>query len=201
MKNFPFEAVIFDVDGTLALTANLHFDAFNAAAMRQNAAMDRAWYDARKGLDRTGLISAFAAAHDTALDVGRLARDSLAITIERAEATAVENPPIAALARRLHGHVPLGVGSNAETPIVEAVLRGAGVSALFDALVTVTEAGRAKPDPAIFTLAARQLDTDPARCLVLEDSTEGLDAARAAGMTGWDVRNPDIVEKIEALAR
>lgn len=42
MTRFPFNAVIFDVDGTLALTADLHFDAFNAAAQAQGYGMTRA---------------------------------------------------------------------------------------------------------------------------------------------------------------
>lgn len=200
MTPLPFGAVIFDVDGTLALTASLHFDAFNAAAMRQGALMPRDWYDARKGLDRTGLIAAFAKLHGPGLDLRELARESLAITVDRAQAISVENPPVAALARRLHRQIPLAVGSNAETPVVEAVLRGIGLSSLFDALVTVCEAGASKPDPAIFALAAEKLGVSPKNCLVLEDSNEGLAAARAAGMTGWDVRDPAVLARIERTA-
>lgn len=199
MTPFPFGAVIFDVDGTLAMTASLHFDAFNAAAMRQGFRMAREWYDARKGLDRTGLVEAFAALHGAAVDRATLSRDSLAITIERAGEIAVENPPVAALARRLHGHLPLAVGSNAETAVVDAVLHGAGLAGLFDARVTVTEAGVAKPDPAIFVLAARLLAVEPAACLVLEDSDEGIAAARAAGMTVWDVRDSAVLARVEVM--
>lgn len=205
MTAFPFDAAIFDVDGTLALTANLHFDAFNAAALRQGARMDRGWYDARKGLDRRGLTAALVATHQREaghpLDAAGLMADSLALTIDRAATVAVENPPVAALARRLHGRVPLAVGSNAETPVVEAVLAGAGLTALFDAVVTVSDTGRAKPAPDIFTLAAARLGVAPDRCLVLEDSDEGLEAAHRAGMTGWDIREVRILRQIETLGR
>ncbi|MCB1328762.1 MAG: HAD family phosphatase [Maritimibacter sp.] len=205
MTVFPFDAAIFDVDGTLALTATLHFDAFNAAARRQGAQMTRAWYDSRKGLDRRGLTTALAQLHlretGRALDTGALMAESLALTIECAASVAVENPPVAAFARCLHGHVRLGVGSNAETPVVEAVLAGAGLAALFDAMVTVSDTGRAKPAPDIFTLAASRLGIAPDRCLVLEDSDEGLEAARRAGMTGWDIRDPQILRRMEAFGR
>lgn len=205
MTVFAFDAAIFDVDGTLALTATLHFDAFNAAALRQGAGMSRAWYDRRKGLDRRGLATALAQAHmretGRALDTGALTAESLALTIKRAAGVAVENPPVAAFARRLHGRVPLAVGSNAETPVVEAVLAGAGLTALFDTVVTVSDTGRAKPAPDIFTLAAARLGIAPDRCLVLEDSDEGLEAARRAGMTGWDIRDLQILRRMEALGR
>ncbi|MCB1357119.1 MAG: HAD family phosphatase [Maritimibacter sp.] len=203
MTAIPFDAVLFDVDGTLALTATLHFDAFNAAAKRQGAQMSRAWYDRRKGLDRRGLTAAFAASHEREtghrLDAGALMVDSLALTIERAALVAVENPPVAALARRLHGRVPLAVGSNAETPVAEVVLAGAGLAALFDAIVTVSETGRAKPAPDIFARAAARLGVAAHRCLVLEDSDEGMEAAHRAGMTGWDIRLARTMARVESF--
>ena len=203
MIDLPWDGVIFDVDGTLVQSASLHFDAFNAAARRQGAEMPRVWYDSRKGLDRTGLTTAFAAqiAAETGrdLDIDALSRDSLEITIDRAERLVTENPPVARFARSLHGHRPLAVGSNAETPVVEAMLRGAGLLDLFDAIVTVSDTGRAKPDPAIFLRAAGRIAVPPARSLVLEDSDEGLQAAARAGMTGWDVRDPGVLTRIAAV--
>lgn len=203
MIDWPWDGVIFDVDGTLVQSASLHFDAFNAAARRQGAEMERAWYDLRRGLDRTGLTAEFSA-RETALrgrtlDVDRLARDSLAITIERAGRLVAENPPVATFARRLHRRLPLAVGSNAETEVVTAMLGGAGLAGLFDLIVTVSDTGRAKPDPSIFLLAARRLGIAPARSLVLEDSDEGLEAASRAGMTAWDVRDPAVLARIGSI--
>lgn len=199
MTELDAKAVIFDCDGTLALTANLHFDAFNAALALQGARMDRAWYEARKGLDRNDLIAAFAAQHDGMLDRARLVADSRRITVERAERTAVENPPVAALARRLRGKLPIAIGSNAESDVVRAILRGAGLDHLFDEVITVVEAHKPKPDPAIFLLAAERLAVDPKGCLVLEDSDQGVQAALAAGMEVLDVRRDAALSRLEDL--
>lgn len=203
MTSFPFNAVIFDVDGTLALTADLHFDAFNAAAQAQGYGMTRAWYDLRKGLDRVALTEALArdvmAQAGFKLDRMQMVEASLELTIAHAREIAVENPPIARFARSLSGRVPIAVGSNAETPVVLAVLDGAGLSSLFEVVVTVSDTGRAKPDPAIFSLAAQRLGADPTQCLVLEDSDEGLAAARRAGMIAWDVRDPAILAQLDGL--
>lgn len=197
MTKLDAKAVIFDCDGTLALTANLHYDAFNAALALQGAHMNRIWYEARKGLDRNDLIAAFSEEHNGVLDKARLVAESRRITVERAEQTAVENPPVAALARRLKGILPVAVGSNAETDVVRAILRGAGLDHLFDVVITVTEATKPKPDPSIFLLAAEQLSVAPRGCLVLEDSEQGLQAAISAGMRVMDVRCPDILSRIE----
>ncbi|PRY20861.1 HAD superfamily hydrolase (TIGR01509 family) [Aliiruegeria haliotis] len=191
------KAVIFDCDGTLALTANLHFDAFNAALARQGAHMNREWYDARKGLDRNDLITEFSAQHAIELDRARIVADSRAITVERAAHSAVENPPVANLARRLKGTVPIAVGSNAETDVVRAILRGAMLDQLFDVVVTVVEALHPKPSPAIFLLAAERLAVAPNECLVLEDSEQGIEAAIAAGMNVLDVRLPETLSRID----
>lgn len=198
MTALDARAVIFDCDGTLALTADLHFDAFNAALARQGASMDRAWYEDRKGLDRNDLIAEFAAQHHCKLDCPRLVDDSRTITVERAGQTASKNPPVAAFARRLEGRIPMAVGSNAETEIVRAILRGAGLDHLFDVVITVVEARKPKPDPAIFLLAAERLAVAPGDCLVIEDSQQGIEAAIAAGMQVLDIRRFEDLSRIES---
>jgi beta-phosphoglucomutase-like phosphatase (HAD superfamily) len=71
-----------------------------------------------------------------------------------------------------------------------AGLAAPGLAALFDAVVTWSDvpAGRGKPAPDIFLLAARRLDARPDRCLVYEDADAGVNAALAAGMTAYNVR-------------
>lgn len=198
MTELEFDALIFDCDGTLALTADLHFNAFNAALQRQGARLRRDWYEARKGLDRCGLLAAYAQEHPGTLDTTRVFDDSIALTLELAGTTSRPNPPVAAFARRFHARRPMAVASNAETPVTRAILAGAGLLELFDVIVTVTEAGRAKPDPAMLFMAAEAMGVAPARCLVLEDSDQGLAAARAGGFAAWDVRQPEALARIEA---
>jgi beta-phosphoglucomutase len=53
---------------------------------------------------------------------------------------------------------------------------------LFDAIVDGNRTSRAKPDPEVFLLGARDLGADPISCLVFEDAQAGLDAAKAGGM-------------------
>jgi HAD superfamily hydrolase (TIGR01509 family) len=64
------------------------------------------------------------------------------------------------------------------------------LAALFDTVVTWSDvrAGRGKPAPDIFLLAARRLDARPDRCLVYEDTDAGVTAALAAGMSAYNVR-------------
>jgi HAD superfamily hydrolase (TIGR01509 family) len=84
--------------------------------------------------------------------------------------------------RRLSERYSLAVASSSPRPVVEAALRGLGVRDLIGAVTSSDEAGPGKPAPDVFLLAARRLGVDPAQCLVVEDSLNGVLAARAAGM-------------------
>ena len=61
------------------------------------------------------------------------------------------------------------------------VLDGLGIRNYFHAVVTGADVVRGKPDPEIFLLAAKQLGLSPWRCVVFEDSSSGIAAARQAG--------------------
>ncbi|MDP1668383.1 MAG: HAD family phosphatase [Phaeovulum sp.] len=193
------EALIFDCDGTLVLSADLHFAAFSAALAAQGAHLDRAWYEARTGFARRDLIAAFCAQSGLRLDRARLEAESITATLARAATTVRANAPVAALARRCFGHLPMAVASNAEKPVVQAMLAAAALGDLFDPVVTLSEAGKAKPDPAMFLMAASAMAHAPARCLVLEDSDQGLQAARAAGIPALDVRLPSVLTMLPQL--
>ncbi len=81
-------------------------------------------------------------------------------------------------ARRL----PLGVASSSRRPFIELVLGELDIRESFAAIVSADEVERSKPDPAIYLAAARRLGTAPQTCLVIEDSINGMLAAKRAGM-------------------
>lgn len=183
-------AILFDCDGTLLLTSDLHFTAISQAVEQQGARMPRDWYMGLAGLGRGDLLTTFAREFGVVLDLPRAAADSIAATIAMA-AEARENPLVAALARRVSGRLPTAVVTNSETAIASALLRAAGLLPLFDALIACEHAPRPKPAPDLYLAAAARLDIPPTDCLVFEDSDQGIHAAKSAGMRCIDVRNPD----------
>ena len=78
--------------------------------------------------------------------------------------------------------VPVALASSTGTKTIRAELAASGLLDYFDVITGGEEVGRSKPAPDIFLLAARRLDLEPARCFVIEDSYNGIRAARAAGM-------------------
>lgn len=84
---------------------------------------------------------------------------------------------------------PRALASSGDPDYLQAGLQRIGLADFFPVIVTGADVTRGKPDPAVFLLAAQRLGADPARCIVLEDATVGLAAAKAAGMGAIGVRN------------
>jgi HAD superfamily hydrolase (TIGR01509 family) len=87
-----------------------------------------------------------------------------------------------------HGRTRMAIASGGSREIILGTLRHLPFRDSFDAVVTRDDVERGKPAPDIFLNAAAALSVDPARCVVYEDSDEGIGAAYAAGMCVIDVR-------------
>jgi HAD superfamily hydrolase (TIGR01509 family) len=82
----------------------------------------------------------------------------------------------------------LAVASSSRTAWVEATIRSLGLADAFDVVVSGDDVERGKPDPAIYVLTAQRLGVAPERCMAIEDSPNGVQSARLAGMTVLGVR-------------
>jgi HAD superfamily hydrolase (TIGR01509 family) len=87
--------------------------------------------------------------------------------------------------------VPLALATSGHRRYVDLALESAGIPAGFDAEVTGEMVEKGKPDPETFLTAARLLSVDSASCVVLEDSPNGVRAAKAAGMLCVAIPNAD----------
>jgi putative hydrolase of the HAD superfamily len=134
------------------------------------------WRDIERGIGDTAAWSA--AAHR---ELERRAGRSLpALHEEWRQAQA----PISAnldLARGLRGRYKLSVLSNADASLRER-LRRDDLLSLFDDVVISAEVGVAKPDAAVFRMAAERLGLAPAECVFVDDWDKNVEAAREAGM-------------------
>lgn len=85
--------------------------------------------------------------------------------------------------KRLHHHnVPLAVASSSSMDDIQKVLKSFNITHYFDAVITGFDCQHSKPDPEIYLTAAYAVRTSPANCIVIEDSTHGMHAAKSAGM-------------------
>jgi HAD superfamily hydrolase (TIGR01509 family) len=76
----------------------------------------------------------------------------------------------------------LALASSANREVIDAVLDAASLTERFGATVSSEEVERGKPAPDVYLEAAERIGVDPRRCAAVEDSSNGLRAAHAAGM-------------------
>ncbi|MEU7840270.1 HAD family phosphatase [Micromonospora sp. NPDC049114] len=84
--------------------------------------------------------------------------------------------------RRLAARWPLGLASSSPTRLIAAALDVTGLTGAFGATLSTEETERGKPAPDVYLTVARRLGVDPTRCAAVEDSSNGVRSAAAAGM-------------------
>ncbi|WP_372947598.1 HAD family hydrolase [Mariniphaga sp.] len=92
-------------------------------------------------------------------------------------------PGVKNLIEKLKGKgIPLALASSSYFDVIEIILQKTELKKYFDVVVSSQMAGASKPEPDIFLLTAKKLGIPPEKCIVIEDSTNGIKAAKAAGM-------------------
>ena len=102
--------------------------------------------------------------------------------------------------RRLAPEFRLGVASSSNRPLIETVLERAEIADVYDAVVSSEEVARGKPAPDVYLEAMRRLGAEPASTAAIEDSSNGIRAAHAAGMRVIALPNAHYPPAPDALA-
>jgi HAD superfamily hydrolase (TIGR01509 family) len=121
--------------------------------------------------------------------IERLYRDALPLIPGAADAV-----------RRIAGRWQLGLASSSNREIIDLVLEHAGLTDAFAVTVSSEEVARGKPAPDVYLEAARRLGADPGRCVAIEDSSNGLRSAAAAGSAVIAIPNREFPPDPDALA-
>lgn len=194
MKNFSFKAFIFDMDGVLIDSEPLHSRAKKATFERFGLEFDDVSLPQYMGMTSKDIFT------DIVRNSGREDLSAQELTdfkhnfyIEELEAGGAESVAGGAeLVQALHAAgVPLALASSSWERSIYAVLRQLGIKGCFDYIISGGSLPRSKPDPAIYLVTAERLGAAPADCLVLEDTTNGIVAAKRAGMQCIAYRNPN----------
>ena len=193
------EAVVFDLDGVL-----LDSEAVWATA-REQLVRERggAWRDdAARAMQGMSSLEWSRYMHEE-LGLEMPPAEISGAVVERLERLYRERLPLIPGAREavasLAGRWPLGLASSANRPIIDLVLELAGIRDSFAATVSSEEVERGKPAPDVYLEAARRLRVGAERCAAVEDSSNGLRSAAAAGMTVVAVPNREFPPADDAL--
>jgi HAD superfamily hydrolase (TIGR01509 family) len=102
--------------------------------------------------------------------------------------------------RRMGARWPLAIASSSNPELIEVVLHASGLDEDIPVWVSSQDVPRGKPAPDVYLEAARRLGVDPANCLAVEDSHNGIRSAKAAGMRVVAIPNPHFPPGGDALA-
>lgn len=176
-------AVVFDMDGVLVDSEPLHFRATQAALGTRGTSYSERDNRAFFGATDVELLRVLRILFDLPQPTAALveAKTAHLIALIRAEARPLPGVPGVPLWLRNSG-LRLALASSSRRPVIQAVLETVGLDGAFDAVVSGDEVARGKPAPDGFLMAARRLGVEPDRCLVVEDSRNGVLAGKAAGM-------------------
>jgi HAD superfamily hydrolase (TIGR01509 family) len=193
------EAVVFDLDGVLVQTEEIWDDVREAFVRERGGRYDAEAQRAMMGMSSTEWSRYI---HGE-LGVADAPEEISAEVVRRMTARYEDRLPLLDGAReaveRLSARWPLGLASSSNRPLIDAVLRLAGLTELFRATVSSEEVERGKPAPDVYLEAARRLDIGPDRCAAIEDSHSGIRSAEAAGMRVVAIPNPSYPPDDEAL--
>ncbi len=194
---FAPAAVLFDMDGTMIESERALLDCWRQAAQELALPLEDELWLSMVGLhDRAGhdLLRTRLPEHD----VRALVSAMQALYDVRVDAGLPLKPGLIALLQDLDAHgMPTAVVTSTHRQRAIYKLERAGLLPHFALVIGGDEVAHAKPAPDIYLLAARRLQADPRRCVVLEDSPAGVYSALAARMT--PIHIPDLVAPSDEL--
>ena len=191
----PSLGLIFDCDGTLADTMPLHFLAWRNTMRRHGIEFNEDRFYSMAGQPTVRIIR-------TLLGEQNLPGNAEEIAEEKEQAFLEVLPqvkpvdPIVEIARKYRDTNAMGVGSGSNRDVVLLVLKHIGLADFFDAVVGAEETKYHKPEPDVFLEVARRIQVPARQCCVYEDADLGIEAARRAGMTWFDVRSVHTPQRI-----
>ncbi|MEH2412524.1 beta-phosphoglucomutase [Nostoc sp.] len=185
--NFNIQGFIFDLDGVLTDTAELHYLAWKKLADEEGIPFNREANDALRGVSRRASLMLI-------LGDRRYSEAQIQEMMERKNRYYVElmqnmtakdllPGAIALLDELRQAGIKIGIGSASKN--AQTVIERLGIADKVDAIADGYSVEQPKPAPDLFLYAAKQLGVEPGQCVVVEDAAAGVDAALAAGM--WAV--------------
>jgi beta-phosphoglucomutase len=179
-----FDAVIFDWDGTLADSRRVVAASFQKALSEVDCEISDAFIEQRIGIGSAETFRAILRSSKTRFDealIKRLVELKVKNEVEMSPGITLFDGALQLL-RSLQRKIKLGLASMNDLAVIERLLKVMSLETFFSVVVTADDVARSKPDPEIFLKCAGELKSSPERCVVVEDSVFGVEAAKTAKM-------------------
>jgi beta-phosphoglucomutase len=193
-------AAIWDMDGVLVDTSRLHYQSWVQALAPEGVDLELTQFTSTFGMNNTSILKLLLG-NDTPQEridqVGNLKEEIFRQSIIGQKLVLPGVPSLLEALRQ--AGFRQAVASSAPHANIDVLLATTGLLPYFDAVVSAWGMP-GKPDPAVYLEAAARLGVPPARCVVVEDATAGVEGARRAGMRCLAVTNTNPAELLSTAS-
>ena len=180
-------AFIFDIDGTLADTMPIHYQAWMEVCKRKGFHYPEEMFYEFAGIPTVKIVSLLNERLGLSLDVQETVKDKEA---EFLKIISQVKPiqPVVDIVLRYHEKIPMSLGTGGRREMADLTMKAINLDGYFDILVASEDVEHHKPAPDTFLKCAQLMGIDPSHCQVFEDGEPGIEAAKKAGMIITDIR-------------
>ena len=204
MKIRQFEAVIFDLDGTLIDSMWVWEEIDKEFLGKRNIPIPLDLNKQIEGKSFTETASYFKERFELNMSTDEIKEEWLKMAWEfYTERITLKKGVKEFLHILKENNMKMGIATSNSVSLVEAVLKALGITEYFSQIKTSCEVGRGKPFPDIYLKVAEELGVEPHRCLVFEDIPNGVRAGKNAGMTVCgikDIQEENLWQEVKMVA-
>lgn len=181
------QAIIFDLDGTLADTMPVHYAACQKVCKAHGFDFPESYFYQEAGKPTLEVFEGLVKMLKLDID-GRALGQAKEEEFLKLIPTLQPIQMVAEVALFHKGKLPMAIGSGGQKQSVNLTLEAIGYTNFFESVVSCDDVSSFKPHPETFLKCAAEMRVDPKYCVVFEDGDPGIEAAKAAGMQYIDVR-------------
>ncbi len=194
----PFDAVVFDMDGTLLDTEAVFKDIVYLVSGNLGFEMTPKIHLGMVGSSHETSTRLLVEAYGMSFPITLFDQQCRELMHERMAEHVPVKPGVHEMLHELKArNIPAAIATSSRSHNALTHLGGAGILSMFEILVTRDDVEQPKPHPEPYLKAARRLGYEPSRCLAVEDSHAGVRAAHAAGMQ--TIMIPDLIHPTEEI--
>ncbi len=191
------KTVIWDMDGVIADTAPYHFKAWQEVFHKRGVKFSEDDFRRNFGQRNDTIIRNTLGKDMSQSEIDTLANEKEENYRQRVKNNVKPLPGAIKLIKSLKEHgFTLALASSSPIENIQLVTRGLGIENCFQVIVSGREVKEGKPSPQGFLLAAKKLEVEPHDCIVIEDATAGVAAAKRGGMRCLAVTNTNPKESL-----